>query len=135
MQFVCNLYEFHELYFSVIQNLKIMIYLSIAIFALTAVLGLGILIKWLSKKDASRTVVYSHGIFAVIALLLLVLYSIQNLDNFPKVSIILFVLAAIGGLYMFVLDLKKKASPLIITFIHALIAVGGFVTLLLFVFV
>src|SRR5690554_6885077 len=106
-----------------------MIYTSIALFALTAVLGLSILIKWLTNKEASRTVIYSHGIFAVIALLLLVVYAVQNPDNFPKVSIILFVLAAIGGLYMFVLDLKKKASPLAITFIHALVAVGGFVTL------
>ncbi|TCK85315.1 hypothetical protein [Albibacterium bauzanense] len=111
-----------------------MIYTSIALFALTAALGLGILIKWLTKKDAPRSVIYSHGIFAVIALLLLVIYAVQNPDNFPKVSIVLFVLAAIGGLYMFALDLKKKASPLNITFIHALIALGGFVTLLLFVF-
>lgn len=114
---------------------KDMIYTSIALFALTAVLGVGILIKWLTNKDAPRSVIYSHGIFAVIALVLLLIYAVQNPDNFPKTSIILFVLAAIGGLYMFFLDLKKKTSPLVVTFIHALIALGGFVTLLLFVFV
>jgi len=111
-----------------------MIYISIILFALSAVLGLSILIKWLTKKDASRTVIYSHGIAAAAALILLIVYAVQNPENFPKASLILFILAALGGFYMFIRDLQQKASPMFIAFVHALLAVSGFVALLLFVF-
>jgi hypothetical protein len=111
-----------------------MIYLSIALFALSAVFGLTILLKWLTKKEASRGVIYSHGLAAVIALVLLIAYAAQHPDNFPKASLILFAIAAVAGLYMFVLDLKKKVSPMALAFTHAGVAVIGFVMLLLFTF-
>ncbi|MBL7931523.1 MAG: hypothetical protein JNL60_06465 [Bacteroidia bacterium] len=107
-----------------------MMYFTIALFALSAVLGLIILINWLTKKNAPRGVVYSHGLVAALALVLLIVYAVQNPDNFPKASIILFVIAALGGFYMFFNDLKKKTSPLAIAFIHALLAVAGFIMLL-----
>jgi hypothetical protein len=110
-----------------------MINFSIGLFALSAVLGLTILVKWLTKKEASKGVIYSHGIVAATALVLLVVYAIQNPENFPKTSIVLFVISALGGFYMFIRDLQKKTSPLAIAFIHALLAVTGLITLLLFV--
>jgi hypothetical protein len=110
------------------------IYFAIALFALSAVLGLTILIKWLTNKSAPRGVVYSHGIAAAAALVVLAYYAFQNPDNFPKASLILFVIAALAGFYMFALDMKKKASPLAIAFTHALVAVAGFVALLFFAF-
>ena len=111
-----------------------MINIAIVLFALSAILGLTILIKWLSKKDAPKAVIYSHGLVAATALVLLVVYAIQNPANFPQTSIVFFVISALGGFYMFIRDLQKKASPLAIAFIHALLAVTGLVTLLLFVF-
>src|ERR1041385_7649518 len=112
-----------------------MIYSAIALFAISAILGLTILIKWLTKKDAPQGVIYSHGLAAATALVILVVFAIQNPDNFPKVSIALFVISALGGFYMFIRDMQKKASPLAIAFVHALLAVSGFVALLLFAFV
>ena len=109
-----------------------MIYTAIALFALSAILGLTILIKWLTKKEASKAVIWSHGLVAATALVILVVYALQNPDNYPQVSLILFVVAAIGGFYMFFRDLNKKNSPLSIAFIHALLAVGGFVMLLFY---
>jgi len=111
-----------------------MIYAAIALFALSAVLGLTILIKWLTKKDASRAVIYSHGIVAATALEILVVYAFMNPDKFPKVSLGLFALSALVGFYMFFNDLKKKMTPLSVAMVHALVAVSGFVALLLFVF-
>jgi len=109
-----------------------MIYAAIALFALSAILGLTILIKWLTKKEASKAVIWSHGLVAATALVILVVFAIQNPDNYPQVSLILFVIAAIGGFYMFIRDLNKKNSPLSVAFIHALLAVGGFVMLLFY---
>ena len=109
-------------------------YVTIALFALAAVLGVAILVNWLNKKDAPRGVVYAHGVFAAIALLLLIVYVINNPGHAPTTSLILFILAALGGFYMFFRDMNKKNSPLGIAVLHALLAVGGFVALLIFVF-
>jgi len=111
-----------------------LIYISIAVFALAAVLGVTILAKWLSKKDVSKGVVYSHGIFAALGLVLLVVYALQNPDGYPNVALILLVIAALGGFYMFFKDLQNKMSPYSIAFVHALLAVAGFVSLLFFAF-
>ena len=111
-----------------------MINASIALFALAAVLGLTILIKWLTKKEASRTVIYAHGLIAATALVLLAVYSLQHPESFPKISLIVFVLGALGGFYLFFTDLQKKPHPIAIAFVHALLGVTGFITLLLFVF-
>ncbi|MDB5228049.1 MAG: hypothetical protein JWN78_2242 [Bacteroidota bacterium] len=111
-----------------------MIYAAIGLFALAALLGLTILIKWLSKSDASNAVKYAHGLAAATALVLLVIYSAKNQDHFPKISIILFVIAALGGFYMFIRDMSTKYRSIGIAAIHALLAVSGFVALLLFAF-
>lgn len=111
-----------------------MIYLTIGLFAVAAVLGLTILTKWLTKKEASRAVIYSHGIAAATALVFLMVFAVQNPANFPKASLILFIIAALGGFYMFYQDMQKKNSPIGVAVIHALLAVSGLVTLLIFVF-
>lgn len=112
-----------------------MLHYTILLFAISAVFGLTILISWLKKKNASRAVVYSHGAVAAIALAILIVHAVQNPNNFPLLSIILFLIAALGGFYMFVLDLKKKESPLPLAFLHAILSVAGLVTLIFFVIV
>jgi len=111
-----------------------MLYAAIALFAISAILGITILLKWLNSKDASKGVIYSHGIVAAIALVLLIVYAVSNPANFPKASIILFVIGALVGFYMFFNDLRKRASPLAVALVHALFAVAGLVALLIFVF-
>lgn len=111
-----------------------MLYFSILLFAVSAVLGLAILIRWLTKKEAPRAVVYSHGAVAVLGIACLVAYAILNPESFPKTSLILFAVAAVAGFYMLFNDLAKKPNPLVIAFVHALVAVGGLLTLLFFVF-
>ncbi len=108
------------------------IYLTIACLALAAVLGLIILIKWLTKKEAPRGVVYSHGLVAAVGLISLIVYAVKNPANFPMASIVLLVVSALGGFYMFIRDMNKKESPLAIAFVHALLAVSGFIALLVF---
>ncbi len=111
-----------------------MIYLSIILFAVAAVLGVTILMKWLQASAASKAVVYSHGGAAAAALVLLIVYAMQNPDNFPLVSLVLFVLAALGGFALFFADTFAEKRLVPVGVVHALIAVSGFVALLLFVF-
>ena len=109
-----------------------MIYATIILFALAAVLGLTILIKWLSNRTASKTVIYAHGAIAAIALITLVVWALQNPDNYPQLSLILFLVGAIGGFYLFYSDQKRNVRPVPVAFIHALLGVAGFVLLLLY---
>jgi hypothetical protein len=111
-----------------------MLYTALALFVISAVFGLTILLKWLQKSSPSMTVIYTHGIIAAIALVLLIVYAIQNPANFPKVSLVLFIITALFGFYMFIRELMKKFSPLAVAVIHALIAVSSVVALLIFIF-
>ena len=111
-----------------------MIYLPIVLFAVAAVLGVTILVKWLQDKEAPKAIVYSHGAVAAFALILLIFYAIQNPNNFPQLSIILFVAAALGGFVLFGAEMFGGKRIVPVGVVHALIAVAGFVTLLLFAF-
>jgi Ca2+/Na+ antiporter len=118
------------------------IYISIGLFTLAAIFGITILIRWLQKKDAPKGVVYTHGTFAVAGLVVLVAYAIMHPAHFPSVSLALFPLAAIAGVYMFFRyehqktkhPNKKHKHPVSVAFIHAFFAVAGLTTLLVFTF-
>src|SRR5215217_2110328 len=103
-----------------------MLYLTLGLFALAAIIGLIILKNWLTSANTSRTVVYAHGAFAAIALVLLLVQAIRNPAGNLRTSLMLFIIAAIGGFYMFFQDIKGKFSPTWLAVVHALIAIGGF---------
>jgi hypothetical protein len=111
-----------------------MLYVAIALFALAAVLGLLILLKWLNNGTASRAVVYSHGAVAAVALVLLIVYTLQNQTNMLIGTVAAFVVVALVGFYMFILDLQGKNAPMPIAWLHAAVAVGTFVVLLMAAF-
>jgi hypothetical protein len=112
-----------------------MIYVSIALFSIAALLGLTVLIQWLRKKEAPKGVVYSHGGVAIIALVILIVYSIMHPQHFPLISLALFPMGAIAGIYMFFTykgDGRKR--PVSVAFIHAFFVLSGFIALLVFAF-
>lgn len=109
-------------------------YVTIVLFALAAVLGILILKNWLTQAETPRTVVYAHGVFAALGLVLLIVLAVGNPALGLTTSIVLFAIAAVAGFYMFVRDLQGKFSPTALAVVHGLVAVGGFVFLLLKVF-
>ena len=111
-----------------------MLYLTIALFALAALLGLWILKHWLAGQGAPRGVVYAHGLVAAAGLGLLAYFALRNPTHYPQISLLLFVVAALGGFYLLFRDLRGQNSPMAIAGLHAVLAVGGFLSLLLFVF-
>ena len=111
-----------------------MMYVSLAAFALAAIFGLTILIKWFGQSDAPRAVVYTHGILAATGLVLLLIEALKDRAHAPMISIVLFVIAAVAGFYMFFRDIIKRKRTLYLAFVHAVVAVAGFVALLFFVF-
>jgi drug/metabolite transporter superfamily protein YnfA len=69
-----------------------------------------------------------------VALILLLVQVLRDPAHAFKTSLILFVLAALGGFYMFFQDLRGKFSPTWLAFVHGLLALAGFALLLVAVF-
>ena len=67
-------------------------------------------------------------------LLVLLYYAFTHPTTYPKLAIGLFIAAALGGIYMFLTSGPDKAKPIPIAGLHALLAVSGLVTLLVYVF-
>jgi peptidoglycan/LPS O-acetylase OafA/YrhL len=109
-----------------------MIYTAIAFFALAAILGMVLLSFVLKGKETPKGIVFTHGPLAAIGLILLIIYTINNPG--PIESIVLFTIAALGGVVLVVRDLSKKPVPKWLAVVHGLIAVSGFIFLLVFAF-
>ncbi len=111
-----------------------MLYLIIGLFAFAAIFGIVIAMAIYQKKPSTpKGIVAAHGIFAATALVLLIFYWLDNPNNSVRTSIILFVVAALGGAVLLVNDLRKKPGPFGLVVVHALVAVSAFLLLLGFV--
>ncbi|MFL5765924.1 MAG: hypothetical protein ACJ77K_18405 [Bacteroidia bacterium] len=104
------------------------LYLIITLFALGALVGMYLLALVLQKKETPKFVAFIHGAFVVAALILLITYSLQNPGL--REAIVLFVIAAIGGLVLIIRDVTAKPIPRWLAVVHGLIAVSGFIFLL-----
>ncbi len=110
-----------------------MIYTAIAFFALAAILGLLLLSYILRGKETPKGVAIGHGLLAATGLVLLIIYATSHTPR-PMESVVLFVIAATGGFIVFTRDMANKSLPKWLPVAHGLIAVAGFVFLLLFAF-
>ncbi len=110
-----------------------MIYTAIAFFALAAILGMILLSFVLRNKETPKAIVFTHGPLAVIGLILLIIYTFRQGPN-PIESIILFTIAAIGGIVLVWKDITHQQVPKWLAIVHGLVAVSGFILLLIFAF-
>jgi hypothetical protein len=112
-----------------------MLKLAIVLFIVAAIFGSIILLAILKNKPTPKTVVFMHGLFALIAVLLVALFAIRSHgDSMPTLSLVLFLVATVGGLTLFTIDMLKKPIPKALAVLHPVIAVGGLVALIGFVF-
>ncbi len=110
-----------------------MIYTAIALFSLAALLGMFLLGFVLKGKETPKAVVFTHGPLAAAGLILLIVYAFSESPG-PLESIILFTIAALGGFVMLYRDITGKGIPKWLAIAHGLLAVSGFVFLLIFAF-
>lgn len=110
-----------------------MLILAILFFALAALLGLYLLSFVLQDKNTPKGVAFTHGPLAATGLIILIIYAIFNHPS-PIVSIIIFVLAALGGVMLIYRDITGKSVPKWMAIGHGLVAIVGFIFLIIFTF-
>jgi hypothetical protein len=106
-----------------------MIYAIIGFFAIGALLGLFLLSFVLRTKQTPKAITLMHGFFVALALILLIFYSFNEGPHFTE-SIVLFVMAALGGAFLFYRDITGKSIPKWLAVGHGLLAITGFAFLL-----
>jgi hypothetical protein len=109
-----------------------MIYVSIVLFAIAAVWGIYLAASILGAKKLTKPIILGHGVVAAIGLVLLIIASLMSgFVMLSGISVVLFVLAALGGAFMF-FGPGGPTTQLIA--LHAVLAVAAFVLLLIYAF-
>src|SRR5690348_11697608 len=109
-----------------------MLLASIVIFGVAALGGLVLAIqRFRGKLQPSLGLALVHGAAAATALVLLILVVAgAAAGTLSKAALGLFLVAALGGFFLFATHLQKKALPIPVVVLHALLAVAGFGALL-----
>jgi hypothetical protein len=107
--------------------------LSLALFAVAAVAGLIMAIMHFRGTSPPKTALaVLHGLFAASGLVVLLLALIKaGFGGKPGIAFGLLAAAALGGFVLLSSHVKQKRLPSGLVVGHALLAVAGFVTLLL----
>ena len=102
---------------------------AIAIFALTAVGGLGMFFIRLGQgSNPPDWLAMVHGILAATGVLALIVAAVRSgLPNLAKVALALFVLAAAGGLFlMYAYQSAGELLPIVMILLHGTLALSAF---------
>lgn len=105
---------------------------GIILFLLTALFGLIIVSAVFKNKPTPKPAVLIHGVLAFISILVLAGYlAAGHVNTLLITSLVLFVLAALGGLTMLSVDLKNKPIPKLFAVVHPIVAIAGIVVLVI----
>lgn len=104
---------------------------ALLIFAIGALGGLIMAMSVLRGRLAPWALSIAHALLGATGLVILVLVVLQGAaPGRVTAALGLLVLAALGGFYLASIHLRKKIAPKAVVFIHAGVAVAGFLTLL-----
>lgn len=110
-----------------------LIYTAIGLFATAALIGLYMLSLVLQKKPVPKGAAITHGLLAATALVLLIVDMVQAGADTVQI-VILFIITALGGVVLFARDLTGRSLPRGLAIAHGLLAVTGFIFLLVYTF-
>jgi hypothetical protein len=118
-----------------LEGRAIMTYLPIILFAIAALGGLTLIYLKFSGKVIPMPLALVHGLFAAAGLVALIVNVASGKANtLMNISLVLFVIVAIGGFILFSFYVRKKELPDVLIAIHGSGAVISFALLLIAVF-
>lgn len=104
---------------------------AVLVFAIAAVGGLVLASSVLRGKLAPWAISIVHALLGATGLALLVVTVLQGAaPGRVTAALGLLVVAALGGFYLASIHLRGKVAPKAVVFVHAGVAVAGFLTLL-----
>jgi hypothetical protein len=107
-----------------------MLTLAIVLFAVAAVGGATMAIIHFRGNNPPLPLAALHGVLAATALVILLLAVLQGVPGASMPSLILFVIAALGGFFLLSVHLRKQRLPSPVVLIHGGVAVLAFLILL-----
>src|SRR5689334_5986425 len=110
-----------------------MVRISLLLFAVAAVAGLTMAIQHFRGHSPPKAVLaVLHGLFAASGLVALLLALIKTgFGGTPGIALGILAVAALGGFALLGQHIAQKKLPAVLVVGHALLAVAGFLTLLL----
>jgi len=106
-----------------------------ALFIIAAIFGLIILTAVLKNQPTPKLMVLMHGTFAFIALLMMIAYTAAgHTATLLITSLVLLVIAALGGFTLLTFDMKDKSIPKTLALLHPFVAITGLVLLIVYIF-
>jgi uncharacterized membrane protein len=104
---------------------------ALIIFAIGALGGLYLASHVLREKLAPWPVSLMHALLGAIGLLILIYAAVTaGISHTALAALIILIIAALGGFYLASIHLRSAIAPKTVVFIHAGVAVIGFLTLL-----
>lgn len=110
-----------------------MLYLALGLFLVAAMLGVVLLTNVLANKTPSNNIILSHGIIAVLGVLLVIHYTLENDLDDLLIILVMFGLAILGGSILFTMQLRKQAIPKIMALVHPVVAAIAVISLIMYV--
>lgn len=105
---------------------------SVVLFGLAALGGVTLAGIRLKGKDLPMPLALLHGAVAATALVLLLVAVMRGeTTGVGTAALVVFVVAALGGFYLFSFHLRKQPIPVAAMLVHGLAAVAAYVLLLL----
>jgi hypothetical protein len=106
--------------------------IALVLFGLAALGGLAMAtMRFRGAERPPTGLALAHGAAAAAGLIaLIVAVTSASVPSLARTALIVFLVAALGGFYLFAQHLQKKALPIPVMVIHAGVAVLGFILLL-----
>jgi len=106
--------------------------IATVLFAIAALGGAFLAALRFQMKELPFPVAILHGLLAASGLVALLLAVVNgNAVGSAKIALGLFVVAALGGFFLFSLHLRKRELPIPVVLIHAVVAVVAFAILVI----
>jgi len=110
-----------------------MLVIGMLFLLLTILFGAIVLTAILKNKKTPKPIVLLHGCAALFSILVLASYiAAGHFDYLLITSVVLFILAALGGLSLLIIDVLHKSISKVIIIVHPLIALSGFIVLFIY---
>lgn len=106
----------------------------LVLFAVAALGGLTLAVLRFRNQPLPMPLALIHGAVAAIALVMLLVLALgPNGTRIERIALGGFVVAALGGFFLFSYHIRKRPLPIAVVVIHGLVAVASFLALVMVV--